>query len=72
VKVTQVGSQVILVLLPGCQILENLPIKSISVIDLRYASWNKQGRDLLFPNQGLQFLAGDAHAEAEYSSIARG
>ncbi len=55
-KHAQGGSQVILVLLPGCQILENLPIKPISVIDLRYASWNKQGRDLLFPHEARMQL----------------
>ena len=47
-KHAQNGSQVILVLLPGCQVHANMPVKPISIIDLRSADWNQQGRELLF------------------------
>lgn len=49
VKHVQGGAHLIVILLPGCQKVESLPVKPVSIIDLRFADWIQEGRELRLP-----------------------
>ena len=47
----QAGAYFVLILLPGCHNVENLPVLPITVIDLRSASWIHDGRKIVLESK---------------------